>query len=212
MARLSVSGALGHDGDEDNHLTGGSMKSFLSSVVLTVLVFATPIVSFADVGSQFVFAGIRTPDADNVDKFRFSLLYAKANRMSGFDLGFAAVVEEQEFKGFGPLFAIAYVSGNSEGCLCSFANFVDGNSSGVNAGFINVTTNHKDGANIGLLNVTRETSSVDISGLGISKQSDVQVGLINVTDEIKGVQVGLLNFAKNGFFPVFPFFNYPKSN
>ena len=69
-----------------------------------------------------------------------------------------------------------------------------------------------DGANIGLLNVTRETSSVDISGLGISKQSDVQVGLINVTDEIKGVQVGLLNFAKNGFFPVFPFFNYPKSN
>ena len=34
-----------------------------------------------------------------------------------------------------------------------------------------------------------------------------QLGFINVTNDLQGVQVGLINFARNGFLPVFPFFN-----
>lgn len=34
---------------------------------------------------------------------------------------------------------------------------------------------------------------------------------MNVAKRIEGVQIGLLNFAKNGFLPMFPFFNFPKN-
>ena len=174
------------------------------------ILLASPVT--ADTANQFVFAGIRTPDDDNVTNFRFSLLFASANDVSGFDLGFVSVAESNNFNGFGPLFAIANVQGNSQGCLCSFANFVGGNSNGVSAGIINVTQKNAEGTNLGFLNVTSGSSNVDVSALAISKDSKIQLGLVNVTEEIKSVQIGLLNFAKNGFFPVFPLFNFPKSN
>lgn len=188
-----------------------TMRNTLKVAFLTglVLLLAAPL--SAETNSQFVFAGIQMPKDDNVGQFRFSILYASANNMSGFDLGLLSIAESKNFNGFGPLFAIADVEGNSQGCLCSFANFVGGESKGVNAGFLNITQKHTEGANIGLLNITSGFSSVDVSGLGISKESKVQVGLINVTQKIQSVQIGFLNFAKNGFFPVFPFVNFPKS-
>ena len=79
------------------------------------------------------------------------------------------------------------------------------------AGFINVIQKNAEGTNMGFLNVTSGSSNVDISGLGISKESKIQVGIVNVTEKIESVQIGFLNFAKNGFFPVFPFINFPKS-
>lgn len=188
------------------------MMRLVRSLMLTTVALMLAGPAVADTNAQFVFAGIEAPQADNIDNFRFSLLFAKANRMSGFDLGFASITQDEEFNGFGPLFAIALVSGNSQGCLCSFANFVNGESQGINAGFINVTQKMTEGANIGFLNITQGFSSTDISALAISQTSNVQVGLVNVTNEIQGVQIGFLNFAKNGFFPVFPFFNYPKSD
>jgi hypothetical protein len=38
----------------------------------------------------------------------------------------------------------------------------------------------------------------------------VQVGFINVTNRIDGFQFGFINIADNGFFPVFPIFNFPS--
>ena len=55
-------------------------------------------------------------------------------------------------------------------------------------------------------------SDVDLSGMGISNHSNVQVGFINITQKIDKVQIGFLNFAENGFFPMFPIFNFPKKN
>ncbi|MFL2936221.1 MAG: hypothetical protein ACJZ7Z_05760 [Myxococcota bacterium] len=173
------------------------------------ILLASPVM--ADTSNQFVFAGIRTPNDDNVTNFRFSLLFASANNVSGFDLGFVSIAESNNFNGFGPLFAIANVQGDSQGCLCSFGNFVGGDSKGVAAGFINVIQKNAEGTNMGFLNVTSGSSNVDISGLGISKESKIQIGIVNVTEKIESVQIGFLNFAKNGFFPVFPFINFPKS-
>jgi hypothetical protein len=68
----------------------------------------------------------------------------------------------------------------------------------------------KSGANIGFVNVTDGFSNVDISGIGISKRSNVQLGFVNITQKIEKVQIGFLNFAENGIFPVFPIFNIAK--
>ena len=38
-----------------------------------------------------------------------------------------------------------------------------------------------------------------------------RLGFVNVTRKIENVQIGFLNFAENGFLPVFPFFNLPKN-
>ena len=188
-----------------------TMKKRFQAVILTglAILIAAPVA--ADTSSQFVFAGIRTPNDDNVTNFRFSLLFASANNVSGFDLGFVSIAESNNFNGFGPLFAIANVQGDAQGCLCSFANFVGGNSKGVAAGFINIVQKNSEGTNLGFLNVTSGSSNVDISAVAISKESKIQVGLVNVTEKIESVQIGFLNFAKNGFFPVFPFINFPKS-
>lgn len=188
------------------------MKRLFRMGFLSGLVFIFTAPAFAETTAQFVFAGIRSPNDDNVTSFRFSLLYASANDVSGFDLGFVSFAQSNNFNGFGPLFAIANVEGNSEGCLCSFANIVGGESKGINAGFLNITQKLSEGVNLGFLNFTSGFSNIDVSALGVSQESNVQVGLINVTGEIQTIQIGFLNFAKNGFFPVFPFFNIPKSS
>ena len=36
----------------------------------------------------------------------------------------------------------------------------------------------------------------------------LQISVVNWTETLYGVQIGLLNFAKNGFLPIFPFFNF----
>ena len=188
------------------------MRRLVQGMLLTGFALMVGGAAIADTGSQFVFAGLETPKADNIQNFRASILFASANQMNGFDLGLVSLTQDNEFNGVGPLFAVALVKGNSKGCLCSFANFVSGESQGVNAGFINVTKKMTGGANVGFLNITQGYSSVDVSALGISQESNVQIGLVNVTNEIQGVQIGFLNFAKNGFFPVFPFVNWPKSD
>lgn len=165
----------------------------------------------ADVGGQFQFAGLQAPESENVDGFRFSILYGKNTKVGGFDLGFFAYTRAAEFDGFGPLFAIGHVTGNSSGCMCSFANFVEGTASGANIGFINIVGDSPDAVNVGFVNTSQKTTGVDIGGLSMSKKSSTQVGFLNITEEITNVQIGLLNVASNGFFPVFPFFNYPKS-
>ena len=64
------------------------MKKIFKAALLVgmAILLASPVT--ADTANQFVFAGIRTPDDDNVTNFRFSLLFASANDVSGFDLGF----------------------------------------------------------------------------------------------------------------------------
>ena len=166
----------------------------------------------ADTAAQIQFAGLRAPDDPNVEGFRFSLLYGDGEKMSGFDLAGAVLVRSREFSGAGPWFATAYVEGDSNGCLCSFANFVEGTAHGVTLGFINVVGDAPKGANIGFVNVSQGATAFDLSGIVVSKRSKVQIGFINMTEHIENVQIGFLNIASNGFLPVFPIFNFPKSS
>lgn len=168
--------------------------------------------ALADAGAQIQLAGLRAPSDPNVDGFRFSLLYGDSERMRGFDLAGALLARSREFNGAGPWFAMAYVEGDSSGCLCSFANLVKGKASGATLGFINVIGDAPEGANIAFLNAIQGTSAFDLSGVVVSERSGTQIGFLNMTEHIENVQIGFLNIAQNGFLPVFPLFNFPKGD
>lgn len=183
------------------------MKS-LVSCLLSLLLLSVP--ALAETSFQFSLPGLRAPDDPNVDGFRLSILHGKAEKMSGFDLGFFSLSEASKTSGLGAIFGVAVVTGSSAGLAGALININSGEATGVNAAFVNSVKNAKNGANIGFLNITESHSGTDIGGLSISDHSNVQVGFVNVTKKIDKVQVGFLNIADNGFFPVFPFFNYPK--
>ncbi len=187
------------------------MKRILTIVLLGVSIVPTLATNLlADAGSQFQFAGLKSSEDENVDGFRFSMLYGSSNRMSGFDLGLASYARSNQFEGFGPLLGIGHVTGDSNGCLCSIVNVVEGTASGANLGFLNVFGEAPEAVNLSFMNVTEGTSNVDIAAMAVSKKSKVQVGLLNITGEIERFQIGLLNIAENGIAPVFPLFNMPK--
>jgi hypothetical protein len=182
------------------------MKRLIVSALL-VLFAAT---ASADTAFQFTVPGSRMPDDPNVSGFRLSLLHGQADSMKGFDFGMVSFSQSNDFAGAGPFFAVAQVTGDSSGCLCSFVNVVGGESTGVVGGFINISKTMRSGAVVGFLNITEGYSNVDVSGLAISDKSKVQVGFVNITQEIESVQIGFLNMASNGIFPIMPFFNAPK--
>ena len=184
------------------------MKSFALSL-FSLLFFAMP--ALAEASFQFTAPGIRAPDDPNVDGFRLSILHGKAEKVSGFDLGIFSFSESTKTSGFGAIFGVAQISGVSSGFAGALININTGEALGVNAAFINSIKTVKDGgANFGFLNITKNYSALDIGGLSVSDRSKVQVGFVNVTKKIDKLQIGILNIAENGFFPVFPFFNYPK--
>lgn len=183
------------------------MKSFVLYLVF-LAIFAMP--ALAETNFQFSAPGVRSPDDPNVDGFRISILHGKAENVSGFDLGFFSFSEATNREGFSAIFGVAGITGSSSGFAGALVNIHSGESSGVNAAFVNSVKTVKNGANFGFFNITEGFSELDISGLGISNESNVQLGFVNITKKINKFQFGLLNFAENGFYPMFPFFNYPK--
>jgi len=180
-------------------------------IILTVAILCLlALPAAAQRSFQFQAAGAQMPKGENVDGFRISLFYGKSQSVRGFDLGIASFSESARSSGFSMIWGLGRVSGRSTGLASGFVNLHSGEDTGVNAAFINSVKTLKNGANIGFINVTDDYSNVDISGIGISKKSDVQVGFVNITQHIDGVQIGILNFAENGIFPVMPLFNIPK--
>jgi hypothetical protein len=159
---------------------------------------------------QFSAAGAQAPVDPDVNGFRVVLFYGKNESVGAFDLGIASWSEAANSSGVAMIWGLGRVTGRSSGLASGFVNLHAGEDSGVNAAFINSVKTMKSGVNIGFINFTDGFSSVDISGMAISKESKVQLGFVNLTEKINGIQIGFLNFAENGIFPVFPFFNIPK--
>jgi hypothetical protein len=183
----------------------------MTRIILTaafVVLYSTA--ALADASFQFQMPGVKAPAGDDVNGMRLVFLYGKNNSVRGFDLGFAAIAEAKNQSGFSFNMGLSKVTGTSKGCACSLINVHEGQDSGVNVAFVNVINDATKGVNVGFLNLTEGTSGVDIGAISSSKKSKTQIGLVNFTDEITSLQIGFLNFADNGFFPMFPFFNYPK--
>lgn len=184
------------------------MPRLILSIFASLLVTTAAMAS--DTSFQFSLAGVQAPEGDNVSGMRLALLYAKNDNVSGLDLGLASFSESANQSGFTFNMGLSKVTGSSSGCACALINIHEGSDSGFNGAFINIIKSVDDGVNVGFLNMTEGNSMVDIGGLSMSDKSKTQIGFVNFTKEIESLQIGFLNFADNGFFPVFPFFNYPK--
>ena len=188
------------------------MRRLLASSTFLALVLAQSLAgpAFADAGAQIAGPGFRAPDDATVRGFRTSLLIGEVTDMHGFDLGLLSLSKSTNLTGFALVFGVSQLSGTVKGGSGAIVNLREGSSTGGVVGVINVVDSIRDGANVGFVNSTKGYSQVDVGGVSLSQKSRVQVGVVNVTKEIQSVQIGLINAADNGFFKVFPFFNYPK--
>ncbi len=177
---------------------------------LLVIFLAAP--ASAETGFQLAAGNARVPDDPNVSGFRLSILHGENEKMSGFDLGLLSLSTSKNRTGLAVILGISRTTGTSSGLNSALVITHEGEARGVNASFVNFVKTLKSGINVGFLNITEGFSSIDFGGIAVSDRSNVQVGFINVTKKIENFQFGFLNIAENGFLPVFPIFNFPKSS
>ena len=185
-----------------------TFSKFIAAAVLSC--FSVAAIAEA-VPVQFSFFDFNAPEAKEVSGFRFPAIYGKqGGNITGVDFQLLAYSEIESLKGVSiPLFWLGAntITGNMTGASFGLFNNHKGNDIGANLGFLNLT-NNVNGANVSAVNFSTGDTLVDVGFVSISKASTVQVGFFNMTDEIKGVQIGLLNCAKDGFLPCFPFVNF----
>jgi hypothetical protein len=168
-------------------------------------------VAVADVPAQFAVLNYNGPADPNVNGARLSVLYGKNASVRGADFGLLSISETASLSGAAFILGISKVTGDMNGgAAFSLVNYHEGNDTGLNAAFINLCHSAERGVEFGFVNIASGNTMLDFGGLNVSDSSKVQIGFINVTRKIEGVQIGFLNMAENGFFPFFPFFNFPK--
>jgi hypothetical protein len=170
-------------------------------------------VASAEVPFQFSAPSVRAPDDPDVNGVRFSLLHGKNQSVSGLDLGLLSLSETKNLSGAAFVLGISKVTGEmSGGAAFALINVHMGKDSGLNAAFINRIHSAENAVTVGFVNIADGTTMVDVGGLNVSDRSTAQIGFINVTKKLKGFQFGFVNIAENGFLPVFPIFNFPKTS
>jgi hypothetical protein len=183
----------------------------MKRVILTFFFLAFANTGLAETPFQFAAPNHQSPKDPIVNGVRLSILHGVNESVRGVDFGILSLSETSNLSGLGLVVGMGKVTGEMTGGAISLVNVHTSTDSGLNAAFVNRLNTTKSGANVGFLNIADGFTMVDVGGLNISGQSTVQLGFLNVTKEIKGVQIGFLNIAENGFFPVFPFFNFPKN-
>lgn len=188
------------------------MKTVILSVSCLLILGAalSAPVALAETGFQLGLPSLNVPDDPAVNGMRLSFLHGRNQSMRGLDFGLLSVSQTSTMSGVGLIFGVSRITGDmSSSVSFSLVNYHTGRDSGVNAAFVNLL-NDAAGFNTGFVTVARGETLVDLSGINLSESSTAQIGFVNITDEIKSFQLGFLNMAKNGFLPVFPFFNFPK--
>jgi len=115
------------------------------------------------------------------------------------------------------------VYGVSFGFPASYTNDKNGYTAGLDMAILLSQTCTK-GARISMINMGKGSAGAQIAlanaritnfkGMQVGiyneyKNSEgFQLGIVNRAEKSKGVQFGLVNFMKDGFFPVFPLFNF----
>lgn len=185
------------------------MKRSLYAFALGIILCANS--AFAEAAFQFAAPNLQLPKDPAVSGMRLSFIHGKNQSQRGLDLGLLSMSETANLSGLALVAGISKVTtGMSGGAAFSLVNWHTGRDSGMNGAFVNILNDASGAFNTGFVIVANGETMVDLGGFNMSKRSTVQIGFLNVTDEIKSFQLGFLNMAKNGFFPVFPFVNFPK--
>ena len=188
--------------------------------ILLGMLFLLSSMSFAT-GFQFNLAGNQVPESEDVSGLRLNIFYGKTADVSGVDFNLLALGESDNFKGlqFGFIDAnkvnnsftglgtglVNMHQGQSKGVLWALFNRSN-DVTGVLLGLVNMS-NEVKGAQFGAVNYSTGRSTVDLGLVNISQGATFQMGLLNMTDDLTGVHLGIINMAKTGFLPIFPFFN-----
>lgn len=177
------------------------------------LLFILPNLASAEAGFQFGVPNRNFPDDSAVSGMRVSLLWGKNDRTAGFDLGLFSLSQTRVRSGFGLIWGVSHVTGESDGAVSlSFVNYHTGSDRGANLAFINILNDTRGTFNWGFVQIAEGETFFDLGGINVSKKSEFQIGFVNITQEITGFQFGFLNMAENGFFKFFPIFNYAKQD
>jgi hypothetical protein len=180
-----------------------------SILIVCLVLFAN--MAGAATGFQLAVPRTNVPSDPRVEGMRLSFLWGKNSSTNGLDVGLLSMSETSNFSGLALVGGVSKVTGRMDsGVAFSLVNYHTGSDSGVNGAFINILNDASDAFNTGFVIIAKGGTLVDLGGVNISKRSTAQIGFINMTDQIKSFQFGFLNFAKNGFLPFFPVFNFPK--
>ena len=183
------------------------MKRLILSVCLILFSNAAG----ATTGFQLGVPGTNIPNDPQVEGMRVSFIWGKNQSTSGLDVGVLSMSETSRLSGLALVGGVSKVTGGMDsGVAFSLVNYHTGSDSGVNGAFINLLNDTPHAFNTGFVIVANGTTLVDLGGVNISKSSTVQIGFVNITKHIKTFQFGFINMAENGFFPIFPVFNFPK--
>lgn len=183
----------------------------MKRVILSMCLVLFSNVAVADTPFQLGLPGVNVPSDPQVNGMRLSFLWGRNSSTNGFDVGVLAMSETSNFSGLALVGGVSRVTGRMDsGVAFSLVNLHTGSDSGVNGAFINLLNEAGDAFNTGFVTIAKGTTWVDLGGVNVSDASTAQIGFINVTKEIKSFQFGFINMAKNGFFPIFPVFNFPK--
>lgn len=183
----------------------------LASILALALLAPAGTTARADAALQLALPGLQAPRDPDVDGVRLVLLHGENARVSGVDLGFAAISEAAVQSGLTLNLGLSIVHHASSGSPWALVNVHRGSDRSLNVACLNSIETLEAGGNVGFLNITARESGFDLGGLNLAESAGTQLGMLNVAREIHGVQIGLLNFASNGFLPVFPFFNVPSN-
>ncbi len=185
-------------------------STVLAAAVVSIVGIAAT--ASAETAGQFAAPGVRAPSDPHVNGFRFSLLYGNNERMEGLDVGLLSVSETTTMSGVGLVMGLGKVNGDMDGgAAFSLINLHKGRDTGLNAAFINKLADPDGAVTVGFVNIADGKTLVDVGGVNVSGSSRAQLGFINITDRIDGFQLGFINVARNGFLPVFPFFNFAST-
>ena len=183
-------------------------RSSFITIALAVVLCAGP--AFAQARFQFAAPNFRAPESPGVNGMRLSVLWGENQSQRGFDAGLLSLSETSRFSGLGLILGVSKIDGSSDGVVFSLVNWHQGRDAGFNGAFLNFLHEPSGAFNLGFVTVSDGSSGVDFGGFNMSRRSKAQIGFLNVTDEIESFQFGFLNIARNGFFPIFPVFNFPK--
>ena len=132
-------------------------------------------------------------DDTSIHGFRFNLLYGYNQEMHGFDLGL-----------------VNRARGSVLGMQWGVANWGESSLTGLQASpFVNYLEGDAVGAQVGAVNIEKAGTGLQFGAVNYAPRIEgLQFGFVNITDQLKGLQLGLVNVARNGFLPVFVFFNF----
>ncbi len=180
-----------------SHLLRGSIRLLALSLCSLVLWAASPTQSWAQESvtkpiNLALFAPIQiVPEGHSVKGFRFSLLYGKNHNVEGLDLSLVGIAND--FKGV----------------QVALAGINNGNFTGLQWAGVGVVKKQMTGVQFNFVNVAESMKWVQAGAVNYTETAEgLQISFVNWTETLHGLQIGLLNFAKNGFLPIFPFFNF----